>query len=100
MLDTVGFRIHDLDKHQHLIDFLEDVDTGITNYDLEIPKDEFSSIMRAKKDVRVSMVKYGLSFNKVTHHSMKSHNNFITVPSSHYDISFQICIRGVWKNQN
>jgi len=92
MLDTVGFRIHDLDKHQHLIDFLEDVDTGITNYDVEIPKDEFSSIMRAKKDVRVSMVKYGLSFNKVTHHSMKSHNNFIKVPSSHYDISFQINI--------
>lgn len=90
MLDTVGFRIHDLDKHRHISDYLEDFDRGITNYGTTLPKDEYSSMMRRKKDVRLDMVKYGLAFNKVKNHSLKSHMMTLNVSSSHFDIQYKI----------
>jgi len=90
MLDTVGFRIHDIDKHRHIADFLEDFDKGRTNYQVNMPEDEYTSMMKKEKDVRLDMVKYGLSFNNVVNTSLKAHTNYINVKSSHFDMAYRI----------
>ena len=90
MLDTVEFRIHDLDKHRHLVTYLEDDNSGITKYSRFISKKELSNIYKAKKNVRIDMVKYGLSYNKITNHSYTSQKNKLHVPSSNHDITYTI----------
>lgn len=87
MIDTIVLKLHDLEKHKHISEFLfvEELD-GNTKYHTEIPIQDAEGFIKKASTFKFQWLKFYDTGNDMTlRHFNKKH-----VPSSHYNIAYSI----------